>query len=77
MRCRFCLPDLQNILFKCNIESKAGYGVDLWGDIDCGTDISIFIAGCVRDYRNLVVACGDAGYDAFVVSNCKRIKNYS
>ena len=50
-----------------NIESKAGYGVDLWGDIDCGTDISIFIAGCVRDYRNLVVACGDAGYDAFVV----------
>ena len=45
MRCRFVYRTckISYILFKCNIESKAGYGVDLWGDIDCGTDISILL----------------------------------
>ena len=70
MRCRFCLPDLQKFhisYLNATLKVKPAMALIYGETLIVAPIISIFIAGCVRDYRNLVVACGDAGYDAFVV----------
>lgn len=45
MRCRFCygLAKFHISYLNATLKVKASYGVDLWGDIDCSTDISILL----------------------------------